>query len=217
MDSSTKANQDTKIGLVMGTMKVSGLKTEDLAQIIQNVLGLCKSHLKYLSGFEPISSLLNHNVGNSGYDRRITDENIVNFPQRINQKTLCIVIAELDFNVGNELSPGFGVAYFTETELLLLRNGDLLIWKAKYLRNQRSGLGYREHRTGIDEIAEFSVFSKVKTLSEIEKLLEQQSNLASLIIEKLLDATQKTIRKRRQTLQSFEHLEDRLVEILNRI
>jgi len=219
MDSSNKLN------FILGEFTVPTSKIEgfEWLKIINAALAICKPYLKYFPEFRPISEQLNYI---DGYDRRETDEAIIEFPKGITQKTCCVKIDDLIFETEGEIPGGNGVRFIILQTLFLSREGKWINRDYKFERKLRYRLGYRSHHTGILEVAKICKFSLVKkdTLLDFLKgdfLKGERSSgkipLGQLILDILYSLVIQGVKERKERLQQIEQVEERLARIRNRI
>lgn len=205
-----------RLKFVLGSLEIpaSELQASEWLTVVKKALDICKPYLEYLSGFKPIAESLN---SCRCYDRRCTDKSVMEFPEGFSEKTRCSLIARLSHEVEGECPPpGYGVRFVRERNILLSQKGKWVLWNFKYERVGRDGLGYRRHRTGIDEVAQFSKFSWIKEL-ELLLLLEQSPQLGKEIIGTLYSLAVKGVEERILRLQQIQWVEKLLAEILRRI
>jgi len=214
MDSSNKLN----FILEGFTIPATEIKASEWLKIIKAALAICKPYLKYFPGFEPISVCLNCHLGE--YDRRETNEAIVEFPKGITQETKCIEINNFIRETEGEIH-GDGVRFVMLQTLFLSRNGKWINWDYKYERQVQHGLGYRSHRTGIIEVANICKFSLVNEDTLLRFLKEKhrsgQQSLGQLILNALHSLAIKGVREKKERLQRIEQAEEQLARIRSRI
>ncbi len=208
-----------RLGFILGRVTIPAveLQPDEWLNIIQEVLGVYKPYLKYLPGFKPIGESLNCHIRE--YDDRCTDEKIVRFPKGISQKTRCTRVASLSHETEEDM-PGYGARFVIEEHLLLTQKGHWLLWKFKYSRQVRQGLGFRAHRSGIREIAEICDFSLLKGLTFSECLARQPEHgfpVGEQILRALHAMASEGVRERENRLHGVQGIEHHLAEILNRI
>jgi len=211
MDSSNKLN------FILGTFRIPAteVKASEWLEIIKAALAICKPYLKYFSGFSPISERLNCHLGS--YDRRETDKAIVEFPKDITQKTRCVEIGQLIYETeGMHSDAQFGVRFVILQTLLLSQEEKWINWDYKFERKAQYGLGYREHHTGILEVAKICKFSLVKE-DILLGFLKEKPRLGEKILDILYSLAVEGITERKRRLQQIEQAEKLLARIRNRI
>jgi len=219
MDSSNKLN------FILGEFTVPTSKIEgfEWLKIINAALAICKPYLKYFPEFRPISEQLNYI---DGYDRRETDEAIIEFSKGITQKTCCVKIDHLIFETEGELFGdgvrfGNGVRFVILQTLFLSREGKWINQDYKFERKVQHGLGYRSHHTGILEEAKICKFSLMKRDTLLgflkEKYRSGKNPLGQLILDILYSLAAESGKERKRRLQQIEQVEEQLAGIRNRI
>jgi hypothetical protein len=139
------------------------------------------------------------------------------FPEGISQRTRCLEVAVLSqTSQGKMPNETYGALFITQENLLITQKGQWLLWRFKYKRILREGLGFPYAPNSIRQIAEickFSLIKEKKLLSFFEKypylgkniLFSFQSSLCDCVIE------------RRLKFQEIKKAEKSLTEIIDRI
>lgn len=226
MDTSNKPEEDSAeillahpqivLDFIMGRLRIPYKRIlPDLwLAIITEILDSLKPQLKYLSGFEEISKALNYHARD--YDCRQTSDGVVSGPPDFNPELRVIFLFHYPHQCEEELDPGHGVRYVLEKKVLLTKKGQLLLWEAKYERILVAGQGYRGHRSGITEEAQYSRFSwmEVNDLLDIFKI-HDHAGLA--ILRTLMTYVDQTISLSSQRIASWEGSSSELHGINGRI
>ena len=208
----------SRTDFVLGDLRVvaTELQPEEWLQIVQRVLEICKPYLKYLPGFNPIGELLNYEYPHNR-DPRKTDESIIEFPEGINQNTLCLDVASLSHNTIGELPPpGYGVRYVEPENLLLTRKGDWLLWEFRFERKSRFK-GNRHVILEMVEMCKFSLLEKDSLLLCLKRKPWVGKTVGTAILSSLRLIAQEGVRERKLRLQGVKDIENQLAGILNRI
>jgi hypothetical protein len=195
---------DTSIRLkfLLGTLQVptEEISEQEWLEIVKAILRWCKHLMKYFTGFKPIGEKMFCYL--SAYDRRSTEEHTITFPEGFDRSTRCINVAGISHDTEGDLGCGQGVCFFLTKDMLLTQEGKLVLWDAKYERVPHNGLGYRNHRSGIEEVA---VYSKFEFISDSMLLaLLQDRKVCNSILVRIYMMVEESIKDRQHRLESLQ-------------
>jgi hypothetical protein len=182
------------------------IKAEDVGAsewlaIVQKSKSICNPYLKYLPGFTPIREAMN-----DWQKKRSTDNKVAEFFEGFDGESLCVWVSGLSSEGEGTLSPGAGVRFWMEKELLLTRKGQLVLWDAKYEREIRWGRG---NDYDVIEKAIYSRFSEVSD-DDILTLFTHHPRLGRDIVSKLWQLATKGVEERQRRLRDFNEMEKAL-------
>lgn len=190
-------------GIILGSTKVEieDIQPEEWLVIFNTVLEKCRPQLKYLPGFRPIEETLNCYLND--YDERVTDLKIIQCPEDFGMDTRCISLTRIGHKIGGVSPSGkqYGVRFITTRELLLTQKGKIVLWEHKCEQVVQHGLGFRQHRTGIKEIAVHCEFIYV----EVEAW-QLSSAVALGVFRSLFQLVNKGVADRAERLRSTQGL-----------
>jgi len=210
------SNRLGRLGIVFGqvAVKAEEIQPEEWFEIITTILNACRPQLQYFPGFKPIKGELSRHLHE--YDYRTTDPGIVQCPEGFSLDTRCVLLGNIRFETDeiNPSGPEFGVRFVTEESLFLTQKGRIVLWKRKYDRVARQGLGYRQHRTGTEDRAVECNFTFVEG-SVLREILS--AKVSGMIIDSLLALSSKGVEERKQRLGTMRSVEEFIIGIRERI
>lgn len=205
-----------RLDFILGRIRVAPeeITPEEWQEIVKEAIRRSKPQLTYLPGFETVSGWLN--CREQEYDFRQTPEEVLSFPEGMNPNTRLLFLAGVSHEIAGKLgSDGdFGARFVTRSDLFLDRDGRLVLSEARYKRLPQHGLGYRGHRSGILEVAEFSRFSYPDEVT-LEKLLTKDT--CRRILGSLYMIVSRAVEEREERLGNMRALMGSLESIVNRV
>ncbi len=198
-------DSSSRLEAILGQLRVdaSEITPEEWLQVVTDVLEQHKPHLKYLRGFRPLKEEFNCATGNSGYDYRRTNMEVVEFPVEIDADTKCLWVAKISHEVEgkNQWGENHGCRFVQQKDLYLTTKGEFLLSDHKYERIVRDGLGYRSHRTGIDDVA---VWWKFALLADDSLRSVLKPEVGCTILDVLIKYGEESVQERRRHLRAVE-------------
>ena len=202
-------NRLTAKDYILGSLKI---KAEDVGAsewlaIVKESKSICNPYLKYLPGFTPIKEAMN-----DWQRKRATDNKVAEFFDGFDSESLCVWVSGLSHECEGELSPGAGVRFVMEKELMFTRKGQLVLWDAKHEREIRWGRGSDY------DVLEKAIYSRFSELSDDDllTLFAHHPRLGRDIVNKLWQLAAKGVEERQRRLRDFTEMEKTLASFLKR-
>ncbi len=217
MDASISTSTEmTNIEHILGTgaVPVSELSVEERLAIVNACIERCKGFLKSFPGFSAIPEWVNQFQGN--YDSRKTAPEVIEYGEGISDTMHLLNIEGLLHDCTGRIEPGLGVRFVHRKDLMLNRDGKFVLWEAKYQRIAEHGLGYRHHRSGVTEQAQFAKFHIVGEDALLE-LLEANPGLVRTIISRLWARSHEKVEQAVITLDGTRLIENYFSGIMQRL
>lgn len=205
-----------RLDMVLGQHKVAAeeLSASEWLTLVLTLLKEARPQLRYMPGFVPTQESMNWT---QEYDRRITDPAVVECPEGFDPTMRCLLIAGISREVegASQWGSQYGVRFVVQEDLLLTqREGAIVRWSHRYERQHRTGLGYRAHREGTDEVAVHSRF----TFVDDEGLAELMTpRIGGAILKALHVQASACVKDRIRRLETMRSLEARLRGVRQRI
>lgn len=202
-------DMSNRLSFVTGTLRIPAdeIQPNEWVAIIDAMLAECKPNLKYMRGFREIKTLLNTQ---NGHDSRNTPQGTLEFPEGITESTRCLAVIYPRRYYNNPDSN------FVELNLLLTDSGEMIKWIAKYNQRTIGGLGFRGHKTGTLEEAEWSRFSRLDD-AEFERVVTGDSRSPKEIMENLIGTMVSTVKEKQAVIQTLMEKHSRMLGMYRRI
>jgi len=152
-------DSSTRLDYLTGNLRIEHgeITTQEWVELFWHVFKICKSRIKYLTGFHPVAYFANCSIGK--YDRRCTPPHVFKFVGDItvsDEYTKLCSLPEKEDAV--ELSKR---GYIEYRFLLLTKTGKIVSWHTKCRREKIFNQGFRGHREAIQEVAEICIFTEL--------------------------------------------------------
>lgn len=204
-------------------IKPATLKPRDWIAIVERTVDTIKQYLNEFptvpamrggDGFHTIKDRVNCHLRE--YDDRVTEQGVMELAEGLSPESELLYLSTVNYHYGPETVPGYGASTGEEHQLFLTRDGRLVLWNFKYQRVVRSGLGYRQHRSGVREQAEVCRFGWVDQ-GTLSQLIEAKPALWSDILQVLEDGLRNLIRQQERSLAEKRESAQYLSAIRSRI
>ncbi len=212
-------DSSTRLEYLTGNLRIeiSEITAQEWVELFWHVFKMCKSRIKYFTGFQPIAYFANCPIGE--YSRRHTPAHVFKFVGDITASDeyaeLCLLPPKADII---ELSKAGYVEYY---KLLLTKTGKVVSWYTKCEMRKEFGVGYRGHREGNHEVAEISAFIELDP-SHLNGLIGEMSKKDSrhhplTLILQFANLVDKTANIAQQRIEGLNNLSENIHSIAARI